>query len=265
MFIGCDTCATGASIFTLPLSNTSVASGTLPTATGYFDGLCTDGTGRLFFPNEIASTVAVYNPPVRTGAAPAFTLPIANVGDCTVDANGNLYLLTALGSIGVIPAPVSSSSTVAKTISNADINFADRVAVDPSGDLFVGNQNGTAVNVVEFSSLGAGNAELAKFGAGANSVEGLAIGPDSNLYVSSATTAGTIDVYKPPFSNASAVDHTITIAAATQLDRVAFGPDGNLYVSAPGISAIDVFAPPYTGAAIASTPIANSAGIAFGP
>jgi hypothetical protein len=236
-------------IYALPLSAAPTATGSLSTNTyPFFE--CTDGQGRVFVVNYTSGTIMAFTQPISNAASPAFTLNLAvasSLTGCVFDGSGNMYVSDASNNrIDVIPSPVSSSSTVTSHIT-ASVTGPYGAAVDATGDVFVANGG---AKTTEYASLGSGNTLLHTFGNNNFDNEGLVIGPDGNLYSANNTADGTIDVFKPPFTNATIVDHGITPPGATLIFEVKFDSSGNMYVSGNDAanSVVWVFAPPYTGA-----------------
>jgi hypothetical protein len=234
------------SFYALPISSTSVSSGGITTTTyPWFE--CTDGTGRLFSVSYGAGTLLAFTQPIANAATAAFTINLTVPNspiDCVFDSAGNLYISESTNNrIAVIPGPITASSVPNATYITASVSSPFGVAVDTSGDLFVCN----STNITEYSPLGGGNALLHTFGSVHNN-EGCIIGPDGSLYVANGTSQGEIDVYKPPFTNASAVDHAITVPGSLGIYEMEFDAAGTMYVSgnASAQSDVWVFAPPYT-------------------
>lgn len=253
-------------IYGMPLTNTSVSTGSFPGTTGP-TGMCVDGQHRLYVVNSAAGgNVSVYAQPIAASATPAFTLSGfggVSTEDCAIDSLGNLYVADSGGGgkIWVFKTPITASSAVDHTITTG-LAFPFGVAVDTAGDVFASN----STNITEYSPFGSGNGLTATFGSISNNW-GLVIGPDSNLYVANGTTDGEIDVYKPPFSNASTVDHTLTIPATPVVLYFAFDSAANMYVSGnTTTSLLWELAPPYTGAPLVTLTVdgttATSGGVA---
>jgi hypothetical protein len=239
-------------IYALPLTNSSVSTSSFA-GFGTPTGMCVDGQHRLYVVNNGPDSIAVYNQPITSGATPAFTLSGfggVDIHDCAIDASSNLYVADDNGSLWVFKGPVSSSSTVDHSITTG-ISSPFGVAVDATGDVFASNTS----NVTEYSSFGSGNGLLATFGSILNNW-GLHVGPDGNLYVANGTANGEIDVYKPPFSNASTPDHSLTIPGAPVVLYMAFDNSGNMYISGnTTTSLLWELAPPYTGAPVATVTV----------
>lgn len=258
-------------IFALPLSSSPAATGTLSTNTyPWFE--CVDAQGKVYVINYTSGTIMAFAQPISNGASPAFTLNLgvsSGLIGCVFDASGNMYVSDATNDeIDVIPAPVTSSSTVTSHIT-ASVTAPYGVAVDATGDVFVAN--GTAPTT-EYSPRGSGNSLLHTFGNNNFDNEGLVMGPDGNLYSANNTADGTIDVFKPPFSNATVVDHSITPPGATLIYEVKFDSSGNMYATGDNAtsSVVWVFAPPYTGAPTTTAVIVNgttdaAVGLALAP
>jgi hypothetical protein len=164
--------------------------------------------------------------------------------------------------IAVIPGPVTSSSVPNATYITTSVSSPYGVAVDSLSDVFVCNGSGP---LTEYSSLATGNTLLHSFGADFNN-EGCVIGPDGNFYVANGTANGEIDVYKAPFTNASAVDHAITPTGSTFVYEVKFDAAGLMYVSGSTAtqSVVWVIPSPYTVAPSATLVVNATTGRAVG-
>lgn len=253
------------SFFKLPLTAAPASLGSFATNTyPWFE--CADSNGRVFVMNYTTGTAMAFPQPITSGAAPAFTLNIAPASTligCVFDASNNMYLSETDNKIDVIPAPVTASSTVTSTIT-ASVIAPYGVAVDAAGDVFVANG---AAPTTEYAPLSGGNALLHTFGNNNHDNEGLVVGLDGNLYSANNTANGTIDVFKPPFTNATIVDHGITPPGATLIYEVKFDSSGNMLVSGDTAtnSVIWTIPSPYTtGTGTASIIVAGTQDSAVG-
>lgn len=239
------------SFFTLPLTSSSTAAGTVTTDDPWFE--CVDGSGRLFSVSFGGGKVLAFTQPIANGATAAFSIDLAVTNSpvgCVFDNAGNMYVSeTNNNRVAVIPAPVTASSVPNATYITASVSSPYGVAVDPSSDLFVCNGTGP---ITEYSPLSGGNTLLHSFGSDFDN-EGCVIGPDGNLYVANGTSNGEIDVYKAPFSNSSPVDHSITPTGSTFIFEIKFDSSGTMYVTGNTTQSVAWVIPaPYTGAPTAT-------------
>jgi hypothetical protein len=247
-------------IYTLPLTSTSVSTNSFA-GTSSPNGMCVDSQLRLYVVNS-GGRVSVYTQPILNGATAAFSLTgfggTATV-DCAIDASGNLYVADSSGTIWVFKAPITSSSVLDHTITTG-ISSPFGVTVDATGDVFVSD----STHITEYAPFASGNGLLFTFGSITNNW-GLTIAPDGYLYVANGTANGEIDVYKPPFSNASTPDHTLTIPATPVVLYFAFDSSANMYLSGnTSSSLLWELAPPYTGAPLVTLTVDGTTGTSGG-
>jgi hypothetical protein len=259
------------SFFTLPLTSSSVAAGNVTTTTyPWFE--CVDGSGRLFSVSYGSGNVLAFTQPIANAATAAFSINLGVINSpigCVFDSAGNMYVSeTNQNRVAVIPAPVTASSVPNATYITTSVNSPYGVAVDSSSDLFVCNGTGP---ITEYAPLSSGNTLLHSFGGDFDN-EGCVIGPDGSLYVANGTSNGEIDVYKAPFSNASAIDHSVTPPACTGIYEVKFDPAGTMYVAGHTTTQSILWAipAPYSGAPSATVVVDagstnRSVGLALGP
>jgi hypothetical protein len=236
-------------VFNLPLTATSTPVVTLLTTGNIAGNPCFDNAGHIMVPMSADHKLQVFALPLTAASTPAFTLNLASTGeDCHFDASGNLYVAeNAANQIEVFKAPVIASSTANSTLIGAQVTVPWGVWVDSSGNVF----GSTGVKAAfEFSAFPA-NTPTADFGPPGNDVFGIAVGPSGSLYVANATSGGVIDVYDPPFTNASVKNpaKTITTSLTGFVSYMAFDSAGNLYAGGDGATAFHVlvYAPPYSG------------------
>jgi len=243
-------------IYDLPLSAGSKPVGAIPDnfqLDQTVESGCADNQSRLFVTtSEIFGPYMTYafTQPIRPSSTPAFFLSPTGV-ICTFDPAGNLYepIQTSASTepLEVFPSPVGPTSAPIIVAAVAPYGVAG-LTTDAIGDVFAYNvESKTFADIVELSPRGSGNQKLAEFGNGPNFREqGLAIGPDGNLYAGDATGHG-IDVYFPSsFHNGGVKDHTISLGSVF-LAGLAFDSSANMIavVGSPGPGALYVLPPPY--------------------
>jgi serine/threonine-protein kinase len=258
VYVTDDATPTIMSIFTTPLTNSSVASASFSTAASAVSGMKFDTAGNLYIAAFSAGAVQIYHQPVGTGSTAAVTIPALNAAeDVALDTAGNLYVGTSVG-VAVITPPFSNASTPSFTMTNATFGYG--LAFDSGGNLWVGN-NGTGFIQKFTPPFSAGEAEAFHFAGGHR---GIAFDGAGNLYSSDAT--GHVEVFTPPFSGASTAAFTITLPAGTA-SYLAFDRNGNLYVGNAGTS-LYVYTPPFSGASLPAVTVTVpvfSWGVGVGP
>jgi hypothetical protein len=257
-------------VFNLPLTASSTPAVTLVTTANGTANPCFDNAGsHIYVPMAGNDTVQVFALPLTTTSTPAFTLTVSSSPeDCHFDGSGNLYVPEPFaGKIEVFKAPVMSGSAVNSTITSAALAGPWGVWTDAAGDVFSSTSSHAAV---EYSAFPA-NAQTAAFGPASSDQFGLALGPTGSLYAANATSAGVIDVYDPPFLNASAKNaaKTITTSLTNYVSYMAFDAAGNLYVGGKSGGTtfhVLIYAPPYTSAPLDLNRGATRVqGVAIGP
>lgn len=237
-------------VFNLPLTASSTPAVTLLTTGNGAGNPCFDNAGHIYVPMATDHKVQVFTLPLTATSTPAFTLSVTSTAeDCHFDPSGNLYVAeSALNEDEVFKAPVTASSTVNSALFSAALSIPWGVWTDTSGNVFTSSSLKAALEFTAFP----GNVPTADFGPGSSDVFGIAVGPTGSLYIANATSAGVIDVYDPPFSNASTKNaaKTITTSLTGYVSYMAFDASGNLYAGgiAAGTYHVLVYASPYTGA-----------------
>ncbi len=205
-------------------------------------------------------TVDIYALPLTSFSTPAFS--ISNLNDAVglaFDANGDLYVTQIGGnasslpgnSVAIFAPPFSASSTPAVVITNG-LSAPRAVAVDASGNLYVGNGNDVIdVFTPPFSASSALATSFSTVGS-ATLPAGMGFDAKGNLYVAN-NFANDIDVFTPPFTSNSTAAYVIGNLSGAQ--DVAFDANGNLYVSYG--NAIGVFTLPFSTSSAPAYTIGN--------
>lgn len=239
-------------VFNLPLTSASTPAVTLLTTSNDGENVCFDGAGHIFVANGTDMKVNAFTLPLTAASTPAYSLTTTSTPrDCHFDPSGNLYAVESNGSkIEVFKAPVTSASTVNSTITSAALSSPWGVWTDSSGNVFASTHSNAAV---EYSAFPA-NAQTAAFGPASTDQFGIAMGPTGSLYIANASAGGTIDVYDPPFSNASTKNAAKSIATGLTgfVSYMSFDAAANLYVGGVvgGVFHVLVYASPYSGAPV---------------
>jgi WD40 repeat protein len=221
-------------------------------------GLVLDSSHRLYVGYQ-DKEVSVYRLPLTTSSAPAFQIstPAGTAQALAFDGSGDL--LTGTGNaVFVFPSPLSgsSSSTVTFTLPSGAGCCLQEFAVHGS-TLAIADAT-AASDYIYIYSLPLSNASspVAAFKTGASQFYlGVAFDANGNLYASGGNPEE-IEIYNPPFTNASVPTTVISTSSLTSNPgNLAFDSSGNLYfdVSFPG--ALYEYSPPFTAA---STPAAQT-------
>jgi hypothetical protein len=151
--------------------------------------------------------------------------------------------------------PLTASSTA-----NFGFPSANNVStgVDASGNLVAADNAG---HLTYFPApLSAGSVPTATFTNGTAASSGqIAVTTGGDIFV--ATQRAVVNGFTHPFTNASTPSSTVTSAGMTGAIGAAFDASGNLYMSSTPTTSSNlfVFAPPYTGAPIATPVLAGAA------
>lgn len=162
-----------------------------------------------------------------------------------LDAKGNLYLANHVGAYpsqdGVVAFAPGKTKPFRKI---ANVNQAQFLAVDASGDIFVNENN---QDVEEFTPAG-GNVPSRVLSpstspSGIDTPYGLAVDPGGNLYVANGGGSVGVSVYAPGTSTTP----TVTFASGTNAPQwLALDGAGKLYVASGGGNSVVQYAPPFS-------------------
>ena len=210
-------------------------------------GLAVNAAGDAFVGNNGSSTITEYVPPYTGGAAATISTDVDvpqgmafdNAGDLFVANAGSAYAINlGQGDVAIYAPPYNGTPALV----TSGIAGPQPIAVDGSGNLFVGNYNGG--NVTEYAPpyTGAPVATLSVAAPVALLLDG-----SGNLFI--ASFDGYVVEYAPPYVSATATIYNgIAIPTALALDGA-----GNLFVAnRVGSNSVTEYAPPYTGAPIAT-------------
>jgi hypothetical protein len=231
-------------VYDLPLTSGSTPTVTVPVTN--IQGICLDGSSRLYA-TIAGGSIDAFSLPLTSTSTPAFSFNSTfTATDCKVDAAGDLYASeneSQTQGVDVFPAPVSSTSTPSTNLTYTNLNTPYGMGLDANSAVFT-----AGTTITEFGPYSTGNSFVASFG-NVQMNYGLAFASNGDLYVPDGTG---FDVYLPAqFSTgATTPDHTIT--TTDQMTWAAFDGDQNLYSSASNstftVRSLEVFAPPYTAA-----------------
>ncbi len=196
-----------ASLYTAPYSAAPTA---LPNGTSSSSGVATDASGNLYFAVSAAKTVVMLAPPY-TG--PAITVSTNSYPAGLAIAGSTLFVGESTD-VDVFSLPLTATSSPAATISSG-VNGANRLAIDPSGNLWVANYNGGPTSkgsIEEFTkpfSTGEAPAVTINMPVGTSTsydTWGIAFDATGNLYVTNviggANHGGLLE-FQPPITSAS--------------------------------------------------------------
>lgn len=176
--------------------------GNTPTRTmiNSFPAVALDASNNIYVANYsgVDEGISVFAPGSST--APAFAFSAGTDGPFipTFDASGNLYVLNySGGNVTEYKPPFSSSSTVAKTFGSGSITSPYGVAVDGSGNVYVGNDNDSTA-VTEYTQ--AAPATVART-LDSGYTGPIVVDPLGYVYVGSYSNAA-VHVYPPGTSTA---------------------------------------------------------------
>lgn len=204
----------------------------------------TDGVG----------TLRMYSTPVT--ATPYATFNVASDGYLAFDGSGKLFVTTQASEIDVYSPPFSNSSAPSQRITGAA--QSNGLALDPSGNLYVGNIASAEIDVFAPPYT---SAPVKVRAPGANAhIIGLAA-TATTLYVSDATN-NVIDAYTLPLNASSMPAYSFSAANPRQ---IAVDPYGDLFVG-DSSGSVDMYLAPLSSTtakwASITTMVAHPLGIA---
>jgi hypothetical protein len=243
-------------VYALPIvADSDAPTATINTGNGPF-GLALDSSDKLYVANGADNSLAVYNPPLATGATPAVILsPAAGLGDVAVPRTGGQLFVGGFGQVAVFALPLTMSSTPSFTMTN-DVANPHGLGFDERGTLWdADNGNQWVWFQPPFSAGSTGTAR--HFAYGLKKI----IGDTGGLYVSHDTQ---VDVYSELGQN---LVFTLNLPVSADLaEGEAFDANHTFYVAAG--SHIYVYASPVTAASkpihTLTTPSGRSTNIVIG-
>src|SRR5881396_2407078 len=169
----------------------------------------------LYVANEVfGSSITVYAPGASGNATPTATIAGDNTGlsfpfGVALDGAGNIYVTNSASSVGgsnsitVYAAGASGNATPAATIAggNTGLDFPTGIALDGTGNIYVGNSGGNITvdgSITVYAAGASGNATPTATIAGGNTglsiPQGIALDGAGNIYVANIVS-NSITIY----------------------------------------------------------------------
>ena len=235
-----------------------------------------------------AGTVAVYTLPVSGSSVPSGRINDTNganaQSEAYASANGYVFISHCLATCGVGGNPPDSVSvfnppffnstalsTPYKTLTTGVSGSILPLAVDSSGDVFVGNDNGS---VSEYAAPSYANSPTVTISI-SGSATALAVDSNNNLWIGNCNqscggnSSDSILEYAPPYNGSPAISISAGVAGAGKIgpSGFAFGTSGTLLVSNEPSNTgppwgIEAFSPPVNAGGATAT--MSLTGIPFG-
>ncbi len=215
-------------------------------------GIALDAASNIYVTNMGNSSVTVYPAGSSGNVAPMATISGTNTGllnpfGIALDSSGKIYVANGLNtttpSVTVYPANANGNVTPIATITGSLTGLADPsgIIVDPSGRIYVGNENSPSFNgiVTVFSAGANGNVAPIRTVTGpltgfVNGVYGVAW-KNNRIFVTSgnSTSSSRIGIF-PANSNGNVAPTKTISGSSTQLNSpvgIAIGPNNRIYVA----------------------------------
>ena len=223
------------------VTNACTQSGAVCTAT--FAYTATQASQNLFVPNEVGNDVTIYGSPF-TGA-PSTTVSVPAAYGVALDSKADLFVSTfASGSSGVVTEYAPPYTTATTTIASIGSGFPTGLAVAANGTLYIANEYSDTISSVAPPYTGTPQTVIS----GLTNPGGIVFDASGNLWVAN-TYNGDVREYATPYTGG----YTDFPLSGYPSD-IAFDSNKNLFVLeyVSSLPEILEFAPPYTGAAIAT-------------
>src|SRR5438552_7737169 len=207
----------------------------------------------LYVANEVfGSSITVYAPGASGNATPTATIAGDNTGlsfpfGVALDGAGNIYVTNSASSVGgsnsitVYAAGASGNATPAATIAggNTGLDFPTGIALDGTGNIYVGNSGGNITvdgSITVYAAGASGSATPTATIASGNTVlsiqQGIALDGAGNIYVANIVS-NSITIYAAG-TNGNATPAASIAGGNTGLSLpvgIALEGAGNLYVT----------------------------------
>jgi hypothetical protein len=153
--------------------------------------------------NNTPGGVQVYNLPISGSSTPVFTIASNSVVAVDQDANGNLTVGDAIGTLRFFTAPLSGASTPSAVFKNGTAGYNGQLVFTPAGDFFA--STGTTTTIVNkfthpFSNASTPSQSITS--SGSRLALGVALDAAQNLYISTSGGGSKLFVYAPPYTGA---------------------------------------------------------------
>jgi hypothetical protein len=207
------------------------------------------------------STVKVYQLPLTASSTSIQTLTASASTTLSIaaDSSGTIYVAENSSGTCCVDVFQGGASTPTFTLSGASVASPYGVAIDSAGNAFVANASSIGYFAATVHSGEAG----ITFGRD-DFNEGLVTDSADNLYVADGDGQGTMDVYHPAYTGASAPASTVTLTAG-YLEQMAMSTNGTMYIANESPNQIDVLTSPYTANSVTVPTSFQPYGIAVGP
>jgi sugar lactone lactonase YvrE len=249
-----------------------------------------DSSGNIWVANDLANTVVEFTQTqLATGGAPAPTVTLAatansldNPTSLVFDRSGDLWVSNATNNsvveftpsqLATSGAPVPKVTITSDGVVPASISAPGSLAVDGSGNLWIGNAgNNTVVRLTPTQLSATGTPTPAvTLTSTANSLDNpnsLVFDRSGDLWVSNATNSSVVEFTPSQLAASGAPAPSITLSSnTTNLDGphgLTFDSFGNLWVGNSLGNSITEFAPALLAASGTPTPTATLTGLATG-
>ncbi|MEA2785164.1 MAG: hypothetical protein QOF71_1268 [Candidatus Eremiobacteraeota bacterium] len=238
--------------FTLPVTATSTPNFAIA-AGNYVVTVAVDVSGNLAA-GDSAGNLKFFAAPLSGASTPAAAFkngPAATDWQNVFAATGELFAATGGNAVNRFTPPFANASTPSATIANPALTSAIGTAFDAAQNLYISNVGPTGSNIFVYAPPYTGvpivtpiQPGILGMGPSAAFYRHLAVSA-TQLFVSSASGSGRVDVYALPITAASAPAFAITNSMAGP-EGLALDAAGNLYVANFNAYTIRVYAPPFS-------------------
>jgi hypothetical protein len=241
--------------FTAPFSNTATPTGTIATGVGgEIAGVLVDANRNLVASDQNLNTLTGYTRPAPTSTTEFTNSPGFTPAGIAYDNAGTFYVSNYSGGaveVGPLHTALAGGTLFSVLVSVA---AADGICFDSSENLYVTSYLAGKIYVYSAPYTGTPTVVQAP---GFNTDDCAYDSVTNQLAIVQLSGPAEVLVYNLPLNSASTPATTLT-PAGTTASAVTVDKAGNLYVATDNPS-INIYAPPFTGAAIFAFPDANGA------